>query len=398
MYIFALDKHGSLHCLSAKCDIGGNPIRLDLEEEGEEEAETKTLPNKKEVKFTETNEKGRSFRQNAIRISNSSSRDRIKSSSLNRVQQEEEERRPVADLELDRLITSFELAAATTYSSKIYFCLCQDCCANKQDLIKLEESNRPKPKKMPSSSSSSSSIVCNDNFCLLANLKGQVGIFNYHNNNSDNDDDKHIKFADDRNLNEDEKVNNLFGGRLANAGICHLTIREGGGGEEEDEGKVYVLSGSRDGLITISNFNQSRHQQTSSSSSITSQPLLLIRPLDDDKTISCEKNEEFDEDEEDKTTKNRVKWWSAISCLQTRERIERGIRDEAELRRRRDLALTDADYELGMAAMLAEMKLDALKQNSRASIEQAKACVDLFREWIGNHDAKNRSVLSGRLG
>lgn len=197
-----------MHSLFAKCDsASGNLIRCDIDSSSEAAVNNSccTSSNRKE-----DNEKQRS------------------SSSIKPTT-------PVADLELDRVIAYLSFASVNNDRN--------DNVISQMNLLSLSR----KSQKINNPDCKPTSIVligAQPNCCLLGNDKGQVGIFNYR---QDIEDEKAIEKNEEKLLSFKAII------RLARESICQLAIRVTTQ-RFSSNNKVYVISGSRNGLITIACF------------------------------------------------------------------------------------------------------------------------------------------------
>lgn len=242
MHVLVLDKHANMHSLFAKCDsASGNLIRCDIDCSSEAAVNNSCCTSKEEK------EKQRS------------------SSSIKPTT-------PVADLELDRVIAYLSFASVNNDRD--------DNVISQMNFVSLSRKSQ-KINNLDCRATKPTSIVligAQPNCCLLGNDKGQVGIFNYR---RDIEDEKN-------NENNEEKLLSFKAIiRLARESICQLAIRVTTQ-RFSSSNKVYVISGSRNGLITIACFYYN-HPKSHKHNELDE--LVVIRPsLTDNSSVNSSIN------------------------------------------------------------------------------------------------------------
>lgn len=228
-----------MHSLFAKCDsASGNLIRCDIDSSSEAAVNNSccTSSNRKE-------ENGKQRSSSSIKPTT-----------------------PVADLELDRVIAYLSFASVNNERN--------DNVISQMNLVSR------KSQKINNQATKPTSIVligAKPNCCLLGNDKGQVGIFNYR---QDIEDEEEFEKNEEKLLSFKAII------RLARESICQLAIRVTTQ-RFSSSNKVYVISGSRNGLITIACFYYNHPK----SHKHNEDELLLIRPsLTDNSSIHSSLN------------------------------------------------------------------------------------------------------------
>lgn len=413
IYIFVLDKNGSIYCLSTKCDNQNSKFRiaLDLSTTRNRDENVKKNYEKdiNDVSLEKQNATNKTHHLNLIDYT-----DNI--SERNSVEM------PVADLKLDRVIMAYDFNdPSSSFTFISLFCCCRDCCSYSDNHNSITtKSTTKKIKKTPTNSIST--LTCNECHCLVAIENGQVGIFNYNCNQniksySSYSKEDHIVVSSSSDQNRDfinrEARYRFLSKRNGITQLC-LYINNSQSRSNYINGKVYVLSGSKEGLIIISNLmdetKSSNHHHFFDCNSYSSRRLQQTFSQLQKERLSTSVNKDFsllnygldrineiELDNDEDIISLAVEWSSAICRMQSRVRIEQSTREEIELRRQENMAITDVDYQIRMAVILADIKLNSIRKKSQVSLTQAKKSVTKLKTCSLNNVICIYSVISGNL-